>query len=178
MQLFVRSMNGSPMFLKLAIRYVFKKYLFFPAVIFSSKNNGPTIPALPNINLWRIQGNFMQSVRVFSTPYSTVLSVNTSTQVEKCFVFKRRVVQSTHFFTRKTAKPVAILNSCSSITGLKLRSWTWFLLFGCSMPTCLRPLSLDNLLEDLLSDRFLSSSKMRSVSCVDTVTACSPKCFH
>jgi hypothetical protein len=46
-----------------------------------------------NTNLWRLQRTFMQCIWVFSTPYSTVLTTNVSTQVEPCFACKTQTVQ-------------------------------------------------------------------------------------
>jgi hypothetical protein len=42
---------------------------------------------------WRIQCIFMQCTCVCSFPYSTVLTINVSTQVEQCFVRKKQNVE-------------------------------------------------------------------------------------
>jgi hypothetical protein len=40
----------------------------------------------------------MQCTWVFSTPYSTLLTINVPTQVEPCFVHKKQVVQHVNPF--------------------------------------------------------------------------------
>ena len=59
------------------------------------KEHGPTIRFRDTGHknqIWRMQRIFVQCMRVFSTPYSTVLTINVSTQVAQRFIRKKNKI--------------------------------------------------------------------------------------
>jgi hypothetical protein len=73
----------------------------------SSKNNVPTIHFCDIVHqkwFWRIQRIFMQCTWVFSTLYSTVLTINVSTQLEPWFICKKQNVQHMNFCLWKKSR--------------------------------------------------------------------------
>lgn len=66
---------------------------------------------VPSTYLWWRQWIFMQCMWLFSTPYSALLTINVSPQMEPCFIHKKQIMQHTDSITHKTT-PMVILNSC------------------------------------------------------------------
>lgn len=55
----------------------------------------------PNTTIWQMQRVFMQFLWIFSTTYPAVFTVNISTQVEPCFIHKKKLSNTQTRFHEK-----------------------------------------------------------------------------
>jgi hypothetical protein len=59
--------------------------------------------------------DFVQCVLVFSTPCSTLLTINVSIQVEPCFVLEKQIAQHINPITHETNGSAEFLRLCNGL---------------------------------------------------------------
>jgi hypothetical protein len=107
----------------------------------------------------RMRRIFLQLMCVFRTPYSVVLTINLSVQVDPCFSRDKQIAQRMKTFTPKISQLKTVgscrlsrLWSCLCCFGLQRAK---FYLFHCFLSTCLKPVSLQKSAERLMGLMFL-----------------------